>query len=971
MKILHLDLKPDGADHAQLRYFWDNPNDVQSRELALTEIDGLIGRSEADYYTRYPVDYARTGQSLYNWLDGSERHLQRALDQYRREGIVLAIAAAERLAHLPWEILHDGNRFLVEQKIVPVRWVRIDSSTKLTIQDEPKNRALNVLFMASSPIGMEPELAFEEEETRILEATKRIPLSLQVEESGCLTELGYLVKEHERGFFDVIHLTGHATSRNKTPYFITETEFGEVEYSSAADIAGVMPFNLPRLMFLSGCRTGYSWGEGTLPSMAEQLLQQGETAVLSWGDRVLDTDATDAAARLYESLATGNSVTEALLLAYCSLLKRQQMLTPKQRCDWHLLRLYVSQSLPGALVKQGRRPIPRRSVVPHQFVDPEGKLRVASRDRFVGRRRQLQNCLRTLKSDFDKVGVLLHGMGGLGKSTIAARLCDRLSQYDKVVWWRQIDETALVKKLADRLQDRDQRDALRDNSEEFKHRLQKTFTHLNHPDQKSLLLVLDDFEWNLDPREGRYILKSEVAASLSALVWAIEETGCNHRLIITCRYEFQSDLLKAFYVQGLDAFRKSDLKKKLARLANFSSDTLDESFQERALQLADGNPRLLEFLDDEVLGKDNASEQLSQLEKDSQQWQERIVWPELYKQIDTPLERILSCTLVFELPVPMLALEAVCTAVPGYQKQLERAITLGLIEVSFQVKESQRLYRVSRILPRIISRVQLPETPERYGLCRAACEILSPLWGQKENESVKHWRELFRLAFDNKENPQRFREGFHQMLAVQHHEESDRAFEDVLRQVKGELSTENLCAQLEEHLRQQQWRKADEETAFIFYQVLVTEGFKDWDTLCKQFPCQTLKELDRLWVEYSQGHFGFSTQKQIWESMGRPTYGDAWQDFGQHVGWLENDWKVYNTLSFTLDSLRGNLPALCFTHASGRFLGLGWCGWWGGVVGFSSLAQRLVDCCIIDCVQRLVNCWAIRFVIGLHRPERG
>ena len=39
---------------------------------------------------------------------------------------------------------------------------------------------------------------------------------------------------------------------------------------------------------------------------------------------------------------------------------------------------------------------------------------MASREDFVGRPRQLQNCLRTLKTDFDKVGLLIHGMGGLG-----------------------------------------------------------------------------------------------------------------------------------------------------------------------------------------------------------------------------------------------------------------------------------------------------------------------------------------------------------------------------------------------------------------------------------------------------------------------------------------------------------------------------------------------------------------------------
>jgi len=145
-----------------------------------------LKQAKTGYY-RHSVIYAQTGLALYNWLDGTDRNLQRALDRHQCKGIILAIAATERLAHLPWEILHDGNSFLVQQNVVPVRWVKIGGNPKLAIQDEPENRALNVLFMASSPRGMEPELAFEEEEARILKATQRKPLSLTVEESGCLT----------------------------------------------------------------------------------------------------------------------------------------------------------------------------------------------------------------------------------------------------------------------------------------------------------------------------------------------------------------------------------------------------------------------------------------------------------------------------------------------------------------------------------------------------------------------------------------------------------------------------------------------------------------------------------------------------------------------------------------------------------------------------------------------------------------
>jgi len=763
-----------------------------------------------------------------------------------------------------------------------------------------------------------------------------------------LTELGYLVEDYERGFFDVIHLSGHATRKDGTPCFITESEFGEKVYSSAEEIAKVLPFNLPRLLFLSGCRTGYSWDGGTLPTMAHQLLQHGETAVLSWGDRVLDGDATEAAATFYQVLATGKTVPEALTLTYCTMVQQQAR-------DWHLLRLYVAGSLPGALVKQGRRPPLRRSVVPQQFVDPEGeKLRVATRESFVGRRRQLQNCLRVLKSDFDRVGVLIHGMGGLGKSTIAARLCDRLSQHEKIVWWRQIDERDLVEKLGDRLDNQEQRRALKDSSEALKYRLRKMLAQLNDFGAQPLLLVLDDFEWNLEPREGRYVLKAGVADILSDLVWAIGETGCNHRLIITCRYKFQSELLNAFYAQGLEGFYKSDLQKKLRHLEYFSSARTDNDLKERALQLADGNPRLLEFLDNKILGKEDAASRLSKLKASSEQWQEKIVWPELYKQVDANLERVLSRCLVFELPVPMAALEAVCVSVPDYQQQLRRAIELALIEVSSEVEESQRLYRVSRILPRIISRVQLPQEPEQYTLRGSAAKALYPLWGTKENKSMERWRELFRLAFGDKENPQRFREGFLQMLAVQEHKESDRAYAAELRQVAGELPCETLCTQLEEYLKREQWRKADEETAFIFYQMRIkTDSRTLYEFFCKALPSKLLKEIDQMWVEASQGRFGFSVQKQIWESVRPPAvlytdYDSLWENFGEQVGWYKGHWKKYNTLPFSLTS-PGSLPCRYATQMEDMTKAEGWderCG--GGVEGLvwfgvTPMAHRIVS----------------------------
>jgi hypothetical protein len=155
---------------------------------------------------------------------------------------------------LPWEVLHDRNGFLVQRGIVPVRWLSSETVKRLSVEEKPENRALQVLFMATSPLGVEPVLDFEAEEARILTATARQPLALTVEESGCLSELGYLVDVYGKGYFDVLHLTGHATIKHTNnedtkPYFITESETGEPNYASASDIAQELRFRLPNSFF--------------------------------------------------------------------------------------------------------------------------------------------------------------------------------------------------------------------------------------------------------------------------------------------------------------------------------------------------------------------------------------------------------------------------------------------------------------------------------------------------------------------------------------------------------------------------------------------------------------------------------------------------------------------------------------------------------------------------------------------------
>ncbi len=534
---------------------------------------------------------------------------------------------------------------------------------------------------------------------------------------------------------------------------------------------------------------------------------------MGWGQPVRDNEAADTAAILYEKLSQGFTLSESLAFAY-------QKLLGNQARDWHCLRLYVRGSIPEALVRRGqKKPLPPVSVV-DQFVDPETKyLRVATRETFIGRRRDLQDCLQVLKKPFDnpkaihKAGVFLQGFGGNGKSTLAARLCDRLPDYTKLVWHQQIDQTSLVNTLAKKL-DRPQRQILLDSNEELDYRLRDVFSQLNQP----LLLILDDFEFNLEcpSSSDDYILKAGVAQLLQALVWAIQETNYYHRLIITSRYTFKSSLLEEFYhLKSLPSFKykESNLEKKLRRLEHFSSGKIDENYIERALNLADGNPRLLEWLNNEVLSSGDIDAKLQSFENGSDvTWRDKIVWrleekPQLLT--DEALEKVVSNCLIYEIPVPFAALEAVCQSVPNYQKKLQQAQDKGLIEVIHN-DDRETLYRASHI-KHINPHIELPKDASKLSdLAGTAAKALTELWGNKENENEERWAEIFRLAFAETENPERFREQFDKMISVQRNEEADRAYEKELRKSR-EYLTENqgqIYQKLEEYLGQQDWKKA-------------------------------------------------------------------------------------------------------------------------------------------------------------------
>ncbi|WP_445175734.1 protein kinase domain-containing protein, partial [Microcoleus sp.] len=150
-------------------------------------------------------------------------------------------------------------------------------------------------------------------------------------------------------------------------------------------------------------------------------------------------------------------------------------------------------------------------------------------------------------------------------------------------------------------------------------------------------------------------------------------------------------------------------------------------------------------------------------------------------------------------------------------------------------------------------------------------------------------------------------------------------------------------------LAAKKWKEADEETARVMFKVAGREK-EEWlnPESIEKFPCEDLRTIDQLWVEYSNGRFGFSVQKRIYQSLGGTSSYDekVWEKFGDKVGWRKNNkWLYYNDLTDE-KAAEAHLPGRVWgAYPSERtdWLGRRFLPVWRGPF-FSSVASRLVKC---------------------------
>ncbi|MEP0934075.1 MULTISPECIES: GUN4 domain-containing protein [unclassified Leptolyngbya] len=134
------------------------------------------------------------------------------------------------------------------------------------------------------------------------------------------------------------------------------------------------------------------------------------------------------------------------------------------------------------------------------------------------------------------------------------------------------------------------------------------------------------------------------------------------------------------------------------------------------------------------------------------------------------------------------------------------------------------------------------------------------------------------------------------------------------------VAQNDAYASLRRHLNTQNWQAADQETRRLLERW--AQGNAPMSTpLVSNIPVDALQTLDQLWLEASNGRFGFSVQQRIWQEVSTQYPNDraaAVRAFGRRVGWLRPapdsnnfvspDWFTEPELSNSLNAPMGHFP---------------------------------------------------------------
>jgi hypothetical protein len=336
--------------------------------------DPLKSVLQGDAIARNSVNLVALGQQFYNALfQGTLRDswiTAQGIAQNHQQVLRLRLGLKDiRLARLPWEVMHAGDRPLATGPYIAFSRYQsgMMAASRLPVSNRPTIPAtggIKVLMVLASPpdqvrldllkqeaINLQNELQRQKAQTDT-NANNSLDIDLTLLDQPGREELTQAL---EQGRYQVLHYSGHSNlGPNGGQIYLVSRKTGLTETLSGDDLAGLLVNNNIQMAVFNSC-----WGTYTATSdavgdmtgernLTESLVRRGIRGVLAMSERIPDEVALTLTQLFYRNLSQGypvdlcvSRVRQGLISAYGS-----------HHSYWALPILYLQRDFDGILAPE-------------------------------------------------------------------------------------------------------------------------------------------------------------------------------------------------------------------------------------------------------------------------------------------------------------------------------------------------------------------------------------------------------------------------------------------------------------------------------------------------------------------------------------------------------------------------------------------------------------------------------------------
>jgi tetratricopeptide (TPR) repeat protein/CHAT domain-containing protein len=574
-------------------------------------------------------------------------------------------AEATKLDVLPWETLHDGAEFIAAGAKTTLTRLPLDVTSPKELPPIP--RPLKLFGFFASPLDLQDHerLNAEREQEILLEAINdpagqgRIVADFEDE-----ANLEILARSLRNGYH-ILHFTGHGISPRDGGGLLLEDAHGKKLPASIAEVMQVVQSGADklRLAVISGCQTARTLHTGAFSDLARELLRQRVPAVIAMQFSLSDPGGLIFAEVLYKEIAKGVELELAVHAARRVLLADKRffinndalaivLLTADGAClQTTAAEAAPPQAEPGATYLGDR-------------LDPLAH-------GFYGRRREYRKIRNGLLRQ-DQRAVVIHGIGGIGKTALLTHAINRLRPRFKDVMSFDCRRASLAPETIllelhryFAMQGMPQLQSLIGQNvppQTVADEIARMLT------QWPLLIVFDNFESQLD--EKREIANEDLRVFLTTLV---RVTATGSRFLFTTRYLFDLDGERLGNLQELplgDLSRPEALML-MQKLPNLAQAAL--RFKDATMEKFGRHPKGIVLLNDYCRHQplDQALQDASSLESELREF---LAIELSYWRLSDPARELLNRLAAFRKSVPCEAAEWVMREESDGAKNLNQLI---------------------------------------------------------------------------------------------------------------------------------------------------------------------------------------------------------------------------------------------------------------------------------------------------------